>query len=80
MPYNPAADIHQYTWYLSTTTGKRYLCTSAGWTLNQATNEWEPRNIHLLEYMTCTPKPIDTEKMITMLQSGSLIVEKSPIE
>jgi len=79
MPYNAKADIHQWTWY-QTKKGERYLCTTAGWTLVDAeTQTWEPRNIHLLKILETEPKFIETEKMIKLLETGALVVIKSPI-
>jgi hypothetical protein len=77
MPYNPKSDIHQYTWY--SWGPKKFLCTSAGWALDAATNEWLPTEIYLLEFLTCKPRLMPTPKMITLLQTGEIVVIKSPI-
>ena len=79
MPYNPKADIHQYTWYLSQSTGKRYVCTSAGWAYDTEANEWRPSSIELLEFNTCTPRQLTFEEITELLQTGKLVVVKSPI-
>jgi len=59
--------------------GKRYVCTSAGWAQNPETQAWEPQNIYLLEILATEPKPIETTKMIQLLETGALVVIKSPI-
>ena len=74
---NLKANIHQWTWYRSDT-GKYYLCVSAGWAQDAETNEWRPQGIELLEYLTCTPKPITYDKMITALETAQLVLVKSP--
>ncbi|MDB4919830.1 hypothetical protein [Mucilaginibacter sp.] len=75
MPYNPYADIQQYTWYRSTGGQvKYYLCVRARFTWGDC----RPFDIEMLEYLTCTPKPIDCEKLAELLTKGSLVVAKSP--
>ncbi|MES2810032.1 MAG: hypothetical protein V4619_15480 [Bacteroidota bacterium] len=77
MPYNAKADIHAGMEY-STLKGVKYTCTRADWHHDTINHLHQPKDIHLLKQHTTEPQPISTEKMISLLERGSLVVIKRP--